>query len=508
MSFSYDGNQRVLGGENWSFSSPLWPNRGYVHSYDFADNPTTIRGKDQPLNDANDQLTGGPAYDADGNPNQDKIGSLGYDIQDELVSRNADYVNADGNTVTATALYGYNLSGQRVYKQLSDDHFGPAERYYIWDGDELLAEVNSSGQIAILNVWGAAGLNSRVYASDSDTGFGPDVIGYAFDPYGNTSERVSYINLTNSEETATDHEIYDAYGKLMYYSKAGFGYLPVPDITQDPYGYKGQDGYYSDQEGQQLSLTQANAQTPNQGGLIYCENRFYSPVQGRWITRDPAGLEGGLNVYEYCGDNPVMNVDPSGLQGRPKHERVRIKVISYRVFGPGWHRGIVVEGPRQSYSFAGGPRYGGSSHNGPLVSKSGIWEPDTQDYDQWHYQGTQFWDLSETSPKGPRPEDERECITLIDDSTHNYDYWVSLFQGIEAGIASHPGQDYGPLPSDFHLWGGNTKNSNTWCHYDLVTAKLMQQFNHAISKLMNRGGDMAYAPGWNISPPWNDAPRP
>ena len=34
---------------------------------------------------------------------------------------------------------------------------------------------------------------------------------------------------------------------------------------------------------------------------------------GRWISRDPIGLEGGVNVYAYCGGNPVMSADPSGL---------------------------------------------------------------------------------------------------------------------------------------------------------------------------------------------------
>lgn len=33
----------------------------------------------------------------------------------------------------------------------------------------------------------------------------------------------------------------------------------------------------------------------------------------RWITRDPSLFEGGVNVYEYVGGNPVMKVDPSGL---------------------------------------------------------------------------------------------------------------------------------------------------------------------------------------------------
>jgi len=43
-------------------------------------------------------------------------------------------------------------------------------------------------------------------------------------------------------------------------------------------------------------------------------NRWYDPLSGRWISRDPAGLEGGENAYEFCDGNPLTFVDPSGLQ--------------------------------------------------------------------------------------------------------------------------------------------------------------------------------------------------
>jgi hypothetical protein len=44
-------------------------------------------------------------------------------------------------------------------------------------------------------------------------------------------------------------------------------------------------------------------------------NRYYSPSTGRFITRDPIGYEGGVNVYAYTRNNPVMKADPSGLDG-------------------------------------------------------------------------------------------------------------------------------------------------------------------------------------------------
>ena len=46
---------------------------------------------------------------------------------------------------------------------------------------------------------------------------------------------------------------------------------------------------------------------------MYCQNRCYDPANGRWLTRDPIGTAGGVNLYSYCGAGPVGNTDPWGL---------------------------------------------------------------------------------------------------------------------------------------------------------------------------------------------------
>jgi RHS repeat-associated protein len=57
------------------------------------------------------------------------------------------------------------------------------------------------------------------------------------------------------------------------------------------------------------------ASTPNQtGGFTYLRNRWYDAATGRFLTQDPIGLAGGVNLYAYAGNNPVAYTDPFGLK--------------------------------------------------------------------------------------------------------------------------------------------------------------------------------------------------
>jgi hypothetical protein len=43
-------------------------------------------------------------------------------------------------------------------------------------------------------------------------------------------------------------------------------------------------------------------------------SRAYDPNLQRWITRDPIGERGGINLYGFVGNNSIGNIDPFGLQ--------------------------------------------------------------------------------------------------------------------------------------------------------------------------------------------------
>src|SRR5690606_16406876 len=50
--------------------------------------------------------------------------------------------------------------------------------------------------------------------------------------------------------------------------------------------------------------------------------RFYDPAAGRFVTQDPIGFKAeDNNFYRYVGNNPVNEIDPSGLESKTLHSK-------------------------------------------------------------------------------------------------------------------------------------------------------------------------------------------
>ena len=99
---------------------------------------------------------------------------------------------------------------------------------------------------------------------------------YTYDHKGST------VNIYNEEGNFSKDYTYDAYGVEENKENRRFS----------PYGYCGE---YTDYE----------------TGFVYLRNRYYKPEIGRFISEDPA--RAGFNWYVYCENNPIMYVDPWGL---------------------------------------------------------------------------------------------------------------------------------------------------------------------------------------------------
>jgi len=77
-------------------------------------------------------------------------------------------------------------------------------------------------------------------------------------------------------------------------------------------------------------------------GLYYYRARYYKPEIGRFLQTDPIGYEGGLNLYAYVQNNPVMFTDPLGLltpgMGNFYYGRPVDVGPWHEPKPPGWHR--------------------------------------------------------------------------------------------------------------------------------------------------------------------------
>ncbi len=59
-----------------------------------------------------------------------------------------------------------------------------------------------------------------------------------------------------------------------------------------------------------------------ESGFYYCGARYYAFWLGRWLSCDPLGLEGGINLYVYANNSPLCFVDNEGLTPEPPPEVV------------------------------------------------------------------------------------------------------------------------------------------------------------------------------------------
>ena len=93
-------------------------------------------------------------------------------------------------------------------------------------------------------------------------------------------------------------------------------------------------------------------------GLYYLKTRYYDPEVGRFINMDAVDyadpeILGGLNLYAYCNNNPVMYVDPTG------HEFISLLLIIAGIVGGGVVNGLIAganaaEGESFGSAFLGG----------------------------------------------------------------------------------------------------------------------------------------------------------
>jgi RHS repeat-associated protein len=192
---------------------------------------------------------------------------------------------------------------------------GTVQTYdFLWDGDDRLHQVKqgvSSRFSATYNGDGLRASKTDLFSATYHFTWGPGGVLYdgatTYTPglaqrYGTTEPRYSHSDWVGSTRYLSESTgllmpsalRYDAYGQRT--ALAGPNY-PTPYQFAGGWGYEAE---YSDATEPYL-------------GLAYVDQRYYEPATGRFISPDPIGFDGGLNLFAYCDNDPVNSVDPSGL---------------------------------------------------------------------------------------------------------------------------------------------------------------------------------------------------
>ena len=221
------------------------------------------------------------SYDSNGNTLTKLVGSntttYAWDFENRLSSVT---LPGSGGTVT----FKYDPFGRRIYKSSSS-----ATSIYAYDGDNLVEETTSSGT-AVARY--SQGLNIdeplAMLRSSATSYYNADGLG-------------SITSLGNAAGTLAQTYTFDSFGNQT----ASSGSLTNPF---------------------QYTARESDPET----GLYYYRARYYDPSTGKFLSGDPTGYAGGMNVYDYVLNSPASYFDPFGLDAWKKtHSWARADIEAY-----------------------------------------------------------------------------------------------------------------------------------------------------------------------------------
>lgn len=286
VNFSYDDKRQLTSASG--ISDDLGTLKNYQYNYDVVGNRLSADEDGDSVNYSKNSLnqytsisqgggsTVSPQYDLNGNMIASGANTYHYDQEDRLT---------EFESAIANSQFTYDGLGRRVCT--IETAVDVQSTWYLYDGFTPIAELNGAGEVTRhitrgLDLSGSIGGSGGVGGLLATTV--DDETGYYFSDGGGNVVRI-FDRLGSVLATYT----YDPYGKKIHESGS----------------WKDQPYQWSSKEYHQNS------------GMVYFLCRFYDPVNGRWINRDPLGERGGINLYNYVNNRVNSRIDPYGLADAP-----------------------------------------------------------------------------------------------------------------------------------------------------------------------------------------------
>ena len=239
--------------------------------------------------------------DDNGNVTDDGTHTFEWDYRNRLrtVTR-----KSDGQVVTT---YSYDANGRRIRKVVANSGVLDGTTDFYYDGWQVLEERDGAGLPVQQYIYGNGIdepllLDRDLNGDGNVAGAGDQRLFY----HQNTQDSV--FALTDDAGAIVEGYQYDAYGRQTVFQPGTNG---VVDFGNDdiitPGGNSALGNPYM------FTGRRLDHETEN----YYSRNRYYDPLLGRFLSRDPLGYDalGSLNLYEYPGGNPITYTDPMGLNG-------------------------------------------------------------------------------------------------------------------------------------------------------------------------------------------------
>lgn len=256
------------------YNRTYWGDSGQMQSYNYQSNA---------VNQYTQIDSTVPTYDANGNMTTGYGGgpTLVYDCENRLVS-------------AGVISYTYDLLGRRASRHFVRNN-PPINSMtvYVWDGAHIIAEYEN-GSLTKKYIYGP-GIDNPV-AMINVSGTSESWYYYYKDVLG------SIRLITNASGAIVESYTYDPYGRPRVMTSA---YIDGNWLTEDA------DTSQTSAIGNRLMFTARDWDSYT--GLYYYRFRDYSPILGRFLQPDPAKYIDGMNLYAYCGNNPINFRDPYGL---------------------------------------------------------------------------------------------------------------------------------------------------------------------------------------------------
>lgn len=279
-----------------------------TYAYDQASRLTQIQYKNGAA--LIDQLD--LAYDAEGNIVSKKLlnGSL---AQDSALT--ASYDNA--NRMTQITVNGksyaltYDANGNLTQKENTADATDTTT--YRWDSRNRLTALTSPGINASF-AYDPLGRRIERTVNGTTTAYlydGNQAIGEV--RAGQTTALLTGLAIDEAiaryASTGRSTQLTDQLGSVI--KQIGEAGMTQSTTSYSPYGEAATTG---DDQG---NSTEYTARENDGTGLYFYRARYFDPILKRWISEDPIGVAGGVNIYGYVEGDPLMYSDPLGLRARP-----------------------------------------------------------------------------------------------------------------------------------------------------------------------------------------------